>query len=149
MPASRRVAVRVGGVAWLPLDGRPSPRPAIPGGVVSRRAGVRFTGHVDDGRVLSRGQVVGRVARAPGLGAGSGAPTRACDETRSRALWACDLHSSTTRTAISASRHRALAAPSSQHIAAESTRVTEKPPTKRVATARTSTNCGHAMLTRR
>ena len=58
MPAPPRAAMWDGGARSLPLDGHPSPRPAIPGGVLSSRARVRFAGQVDDRRHLSQDQVV-------------------------------------------------------------------------------------------
>ena len=57
----------VGGVGRLSLDGHPSPRPAIPGGLLSSRARFRFAGRVNHRRLLSVCQEFFRVIAASGL----------------------------------------------------------------------------------
>jgi len=65
-----------GGGAWeLPHDGHPSPRPAIPGGLLSSRARVRFAGRVDHRRVLSVCQGLMGLTVPCGLGAAEAAAT--------------------------------------------------------------------------
>ena len=46
MSVSPAPGVKVGGAGVLPLDGHPSPRPRIPGGLLSSNARVRFAGRL-------------------------------------------------------------------------------------------------------
>jgi hypothetical protein len=68
MPAPPRAAVWDGGARSLPLDGDPSPQPAIPGGVLSSRARVRFAGRVEHRCLLLQGQVACGVSSLACLG---------------------------------------------------------------------------------